>query len=593
MYRASANTAKIAALTDGFLPCRRTSEQNEQEHRGQQRRALTDALPGRRRVQPPLARVGPRLLLALVGRRRTPGPPPRLDRCPAAVPRCLVRRLRFVWAIVRLELSGRGRRCATAEPARCTPARRRAVDMPRRLRGTFVAGMPVRRASSRRRGPDRARRPRRSASAARRRGARPRRRPRPAARVGGPRRWSRPAPRRAASSHSPIARTPGRPSGPPSRIARRDRPCALDVAGGAQLDVERDQRRACGHQHGAGASGEACAARSPGGARPRRSARPASAGPPRAQLGPRAPAGELAVQEHRQAELVAQQVAEHERLGAGRAAIAPWSRYTIGATSIAPTRGWTPSWRSMSIRRDRLRARRSAPRGPSSPGAPASVNTLRWWSGSEWMSSSRARRTRAPIAAIASRVASLRDVGDGEQQWRHSVEHVAAGVEHRARRRRRASASSDDHVEVDRDRHRAADRRRSRRTRRGPCRGSSRPRARCRSARARSLVPTPSSARFVPRLAVGAQQLDELRAQSAVGRDDRGPPLDASARRLVAEPERREARRHDRALAADRRDEALAAGQVAERARRGRARRRRGSPRGRRGPASGRCRAGT
>ncbi len=67
-----------------------------------------------------------------------------------------------------------------------------------------------------------------------------------------------------------------------------------------------------------------------------------------------------------------------------------------------------------------------------------------------------------------------------------------------------------------------------------------------------------------PELALGQQQLDELRTEAALRCDE--PPLRHRQRRgFVADPERREARCHERALSERRRDEPLPARQVPER----------------------------
>ena len=63
---------------------------------------------------------------------------------------------------------------------------------------------------------------------------------------------------------------------------------------------------------------------------------------------------------------------------------------------------------------------------------------------------------------------------------------------------------------------------RSPRTPRAPSRGSSRPPARCPVSWARSLVPTPSSARFSPGFAVRPEEFDELRAEPALRRRPAG-----------------------------------------------------------------------
>ena len=176
-------------------------------------------------------------------------------------------------------------------------------------------------------------------------------------------------------------------------------------------------------------------------------------------------------------------------------------------------------------------------------------------------------------------VAALGDVGDGEQASR--VEHEAPGVEHVRAADLERRLEHDD-VEVDRA---------PRRCRRSPALAPKAtwtvPRIFSSSSTlpvsvARSLVPTPSSARLVPALAVR----DSARRP---GRRRRQPTVaDGQPRRLLGQPDRRQRRGDERALAAGRRDEPLAAGQVAERAGARSGRRRRRCRRGRSGRGAGR-----
>ncbi len=103
-------------------------------------------------------------------------------------------------------------------------------------------------------------------------------------------------PRRRA--RTPIARTPGSPSAPPSRISAAIRARVGDGRGRGELQVERDQRRARARRASPRRSGAGAAGRSRDAARPRRSARASPATPAAAQLRAGAPAGELAVEEH-------------------------------------------------------------------------------------------------------------------------------------------------------------------------------------------------------------------------------------------------------------------------------------------------------
>ena len=117
---------------------------------------------------------------------------------------------------------------------------------------------------------------------------------------------------------SPIARRPGSPSAPLSRMARAMRRASSAVAVCAQLEVEGHQRRARGdedrargrmHPRGAEVGFE------PVGDPLREAGRAAAA-----QLGARAPIGQHAVEEDGQAQL-AEGVGERERLGRGGAAL--------------------------------------------------------------------------------------------------------------------------------------------------------------------------------------------------------------------------------------------------------------------------------
>jgi hypothetical protein len=82
---------------------------------------------------------------------------------------------------------------------------------------------------------------------------------------------------------------------------------------------------------------------------------------------------------------------------------------------------------------------------------------------------------------------------------------------------------------------------------------------------ARSFVPTPSSARLRPEVAVRGQVREQALTELAVGVREVAA-LDLHLDRLVAAPEAADRRDHEAPLAEARRDEALAARQVAERA---------------------------
>ena len=121
------------------------------------------------------------------------------------------------------------------------------------------------------------------------------------------------------ASHSPIARTLSMPSAPPSRILAAIALASSTVAGGGELDVERDQRRPSRHEHGAGGAmklarpkiGRQLTPLDPLGERSRASATQSGAGPA---------TGEEAVQEHRNL-LGTEHVGERERFRARRAAV--------------------------------------------------------------------------------------------------------------------------------------------------------------------------------------------------------------------------------------------------------------------------------
>ena len=389
------------------------------------------ALCQRRRAVEPLEALLARLLLlaraALLGVGLAAGAPARLD-VPAAVPRCLERRLRLVWAMSAYKPSvSRSGAGAGSKPGIGTSAGKpsNAAAGARPTSSAAATGACAR--------------DRRDDVGQRRARA-------------GPRRWSRPArsPRRPARARAPAR--PGRPSGPPSRMRGGDPPRVVHARGRRQLEVERDQRRARGDERRAARRMRARAGRSPDAALPPRSRSPSASGAAAPQLRARAPAGERAVEEHRQVELAAEQVAEHERLGARGAARASASRWTTGATSSAPTCGCTPSCARDVDALPAPRARRRARRAREPPGAPASVNTERWWSGSAWTSSTpgaaggEARR-RSPSSAAASRpsetLGTARSVVTPRATRRPGVEDgVPPDVERRVEH---------DDVEVDRD----------------------------------------------------------------------------------------------------------------------------------------------
>ena len=404
----------------------------------------------------------------------------------------------------------------------------------------------------------------------------------------GPRRCTRPGRRRRARRASGRSRAgPAGPAAPPSRMARAMRPRVVAGRLRAELEVEGDERRARGDEDGAGGRVHAVAGRSRG-SRPSaiRCARPGGAAP--AQLGARAPAGQQAVEEDGQAEL-AEGVGQRERLGQRGAALRRRSRKTTGATSMAPDvrvqarRGGVRSMRSIASRAPVASASCSV------PGSAASVKTARLWSGSSWRS-----RTRAPPAAKASPMASRTAASRPSETLGTARSTLRArSARRRAPSCRRSSAS-----------------RRSPRRRGGsgprPCRRSPRWRRRRRGSVPRIF----SSSRMLPvsrARVVGADaELGEVRALLAgageqlvealalgPGRLRQAAALDGQVRRVALdEADGGQRARGDRALSARRRDEALAARQVAERARRGEVAVVGDALRGPRGRGAGRSRAG-
>ena len=218
-----------------------------------------------------------------------------------------------------------------------------------------------------------------------------------------------------AASVRPIARRPGSPSAPPSRMARAIAPRVVGGRRRAELEVEGDQRRARGDERprrrsGACARGRSRAAgRRPSAARGRRRRRGAAR---------RACARRRARRRGRRAGRARR---GRRRARAPRRSAAPRCSARRGrrpARRRARRRaGAGPAWRREVDALDRLaRAARRAPRA-AVPGSPASVKTARWWSGSAWRSSTRAppAANAAPMASSDRGVAALGDVGDGEE----------------------------------------------------------------------------------------------------------------------------------------------------------------------------------
>ena len=171
---------------------------------------------------------------------------------------------------------------------------------------------------------------------------------------------------------------------------------------GVEVDVEGDQRRACGHERGPGGGidlGRAVVGRELAGrdalGQPRRAA--VADRRPLALLGAR---GELAVEEDGQ--VVAEERGGREGRGDRRPAlrlVEVDDRHDVDRAQRAGAGRGARAGRSGRL--PRARPRRATRR--SSPCSPASQYTLRPWSGSECTSSTRAGANAAPIASIASR----------------------------------------------------------------------------------------------------------------------------------------------------------------------------------------------
>ena len=242
---------------------------------------------------------------------------PRDSTKPAALPRCLVWRLRLVWATPRSLVRSRSRGTQGRSPVGGCRA-----GSPRALRAA------------------RARRARRSRSAAWRAHTLDHQRKRNIERALDVHRDLRQPRRRAAT---PIARRPGSPSATALADQRpRSARASATVAGGASSRLNatsggRARRRASRRRSGAGGAGRSRAASSPAAMR-----RASPATPPRRSSRAGAPAGKLAVEEHGNGQLRADPVGHDKRLDAeprrGRAR----RDRRRGATSSAPTCGCSP-----------------------------------------------------------------------------------------------------------------------------------------------------------------------------------------------------------------------------------------------------------
>ena len=353
---------------------------------------------------------------------------------------------------------------------------------------------------------------------------------------------------------SPSARTPGSPSGPPSRIAAATARASSSVAGGAS---SRLNAISGGRAETSVAPAVGCSSAGRSRAACRGAARPVR--PALAQLGAGAPAGQLAVEEDGDAG-GADRVGGEQRLGDRRAALrvvevddrrdverADARVEAVVRAQVDPLRGRRGAGGERQVQlpgRAREEEDRAVVVGVG--GAVQHVGVRR----ERARRSRRARPRRAPRTRWGRR--------------RGASQHEAAGVEH-ARAADVERRVLDQAVEVDRHRRPCRRSRRSRRTRRGRCRASSRPRGCCRSAsRARSSRrrARPGSAPCV----AGARPSGRSSARPTRRSRRRAARRDGEADRLVGQAEARERRGDERPLAGERRDEALAARQVAERA---------------------------
>ena len=224
--------------------------------------------------------------------------------------------------------------------------------------------------------------------------------------------WTPPA----SGSASPSARTPGKP--PPDSRTTAAIAWAASTSSEPQVDVERDQRPAGADDDAAGRAGRARPGPRSGASSPSASRRASSSVPPRRKYAGRPAAADLAVEEDRQRRARPRSARRAARRPRARAAMSPGAIGTSGTMSTAPIRGWAPRWRRRSIElagaRDRRRG--ATPRGRRR--RPTSVKTERWWSASEWTSSSRARRPK--------RFADRRDDGGDRVPPRRSERTRAA-----------------------------------------------------------------------------------------------------------------------------------------------------------------------
>ena len=244
------------------------------------------------------------------------------------------------------------------------------------------------------------------------------------------------------------------------------------------------------------------------------------------------------------------------------------SSQTSGQTSSAPTQGCAPSRVRMSIRSTHSRAPATSAATRSRPAA-ASVSTVRLWTASLWRSSSSAGAKASLISAI--RAASRPSERFG------TARAMAAQTPTSSSPARTIGSPSTLNVGSSTTQSRWTG------TETVPPIAAEAPKATWQVPRifssssrlpvssARSLVPIPSSATLVPSSPCALEQLDQPRPLRAARRGQ-VPGLDLEHERLRHAADRGDRPVDDQAAlgaALDRGDEALAAGQVPERTRRG------------------------
>ena len=253
----------------------------------------------------------------------------------------------------------------------------------------------------------------------------------------GPRRCRRPARRRRARRASGRWRAgPAAPRSPPSRMARAIAPRVVAGRRRAELEVEGDERRARGDEDGA--RGRVHARGAEVGRAGRRRIRCGEArGAAAAQLGARAPVG----QQRRRGRRAGRARRGRRRARAPRRTAAPRcsARAEDDGRDVegADVRVQPVVAREVDALDRLARAARRAP-ACSVPGAAASVNTARLWSGSAWRSS-----TRAPPAAKAAPMASRTAASRPSETLGTASSSTLRGrsARRRARSCRRSSAS--------------------------------------------------------------------------------------------------------------------------------------------------------